>query len=116
MRIHRKTHAAKTVDCFGCSKAFISDSAMMLHLEAASCDSGADKTFVAEVAFDCHYSDEYVSDDPDFDFQCPTCDTLFSLMSGLLQHVESDSCDEHATRYTPLGRFLHYLGLRVDEL
>ena len=89
---------------------------MVLHLEAASCESGADEDFVAEVAFACYQSDRYVSKNPDFDFQCPTCDTLFSFMSGLLQHAESDACEEHLGRNTALGKFLHYLRLRLREL
>lgn len=69
-----------------------------------------------QVAFDCHQSDRCVSNDSDFDFRCPTCDTLFSFMSGLLQHAESDACEEHLGRNTALGKFLHYLRLRLREL
>lgn len=116
MSQHHKTHAEKTVECLGCPRAFISDSAMVLHLEAGSCESGVNEDFVDEVAFACYQSDRYTSNDPDFDFRCPTCDTLFLFMSGLLQHTESDTCDEHLGRNTALGKFLHYLRLRLRGL
>ncbi|KAJ3538767.1 hypothetical protein NM208_g4683 [Fusarium decemcellulare] len=50
---HYKTHAKKTVECLGYSRVFISDSAMVLHLESGYCQSGADEDYVNEVAFEC---------------------------------------------------------------
>ncbi|KAH6871547.1 hypothetical protein B0T10DRAFT_260541 [Thelonectria olida] len=109
---HNKTHLEKRVECFGCPRKFVSHSAMMLHLEAGTCESGADLDFVVDVAFDCHQSDSYTCDDPDFDFQCPTCDMQFVYMSGFFQHVESCSCDEDLQE-KPLRQFLNYLRSRL---
>ena len=87
----------------------------MLHLEAATCASGADEEYVTEVANECYQSHRYTTDNPDFNFACPTCKTLFMLMSGLLQHAESDYCDERVERHTSLGQMLHYLRLRLRK-
>lgn len=85
---------------------------MLLHLEAGSCESGRDLDFVNDVASKCRQSDSYKSNNPDFDFQCPTCKTLFSFMSGLLQHAESDACEEDVQQ-KPLGQFINYLWSRI---
>jgi hypothetical protein len=92
---------------------FITNSAVVLHLEVGSCESGADEDFVTEVAFECYQSSHYTSDNPSFRFQCPTCDTPFSSIGALLQHAESDTCDEHLGKNKALGKFLHYLDKRM---
>jgi len=80
---------------------------MVLHLEAGTCESGADSDRVTEIAFDCYQSGKYTCDDnSEFDFECPTCNTPFTWMSGLLQHVESDSCDEQLAKRGPSGASL----------
>lgn len=87
---------------------------MVLHLEAGTCESGADSGDIYVIAFDCHEADAYTCpDDPDFDFECPTCETAFSFMSALLQHVESDNCDETLGHGSPLAKFLRYLRARL---
>ena len=87
---------------------------MVLHLEAGTCESGADSTTIYEIAFDCHQADAYTCpDDLDFDFECPTCETAFTYMSALLQHVESDNCDETLAYKSPLAKFLRYLRSRL---
>ena len=94
---------------------FVSQSAMVLHLEAGSCESGADCEWIVEVALECYQSQWYTREDnPDFDFECPTCDTPFRYMSALLQHSESGACDGNSARNTPLGKFLHYLRVRLE--
>jgi hypothetical protein len=93
---------------------FVSDSAMVLHLEAGTCESGADSDRVTEIAFDCHQSEKYACEDnSEFDFECPTCNTPFTWMSGLLQHVESDHCDERLAKRKPLGKFLQFLRSQI---
>lgn len=87
---------------------------MVLHLEAGTCASGVTVDDVTDIAFDCYQSKRYTSDHPNFNFKCPTCGTAFSFMSALLQHAESDYCDENlADEMRPLGKFLHYLQLRT---
>ncbi|KAL2168253.1 hypothetical protein VTG60DRAFT_221 [Thermothelomyces hinnuleus] len=111
---HLQTHAEKTVSCPGCPKMFVSKSAMVLHLEAGTCESGADSDRVTEMTSERFLSRRYICDDnPDFPFKCPTCDTPFARISGLLQHVESDSCCEQLTGGTPLWSFLYYLQLYI---
>lgn len=86
---------------------------MVLHLEAGGCTSGADCDDVTTVAFDCYRSSEYTTDndDDDYDFQCPTCGARFAFMSSLLQHAESDRCDETPER-GPLAQFLRDLQMQ----
>ncbi|KAL2174954.1 uncharacterized protein P884DRAFT_229550 [Thermothelomyces heterothallicus CBS 202.75] len=115
LKSHLQTHAEKTVSCPGCPKMFVSKSAMVLHLEAGTCESGADCDRVTEIAFECFLSGRYTCDDNlDFPFKCPTCDTPFSWISGLLQHVESDSCSEALAKGTPLGKFLRFLQSQIQ--
>ncbi len=82
---------------------------MVLHLEAGTCESGVDNDWVAQVAFECHASQSFTSDDDGYDFMCPTCQTPFLYVSGVLQHVESDCCDENFGGGKPLWRFLHFV-------
>lgn len=87
---------------------------MVLHLEAGGCASGTDRSDVYDIAFDCYQSGHYTCDDnPDFDFSCPTCDVPFLFMSALLQHAESEACDENLEWYTALGKFLHFLRQQI---
>ena len=47
-------------------------------------------------------------------YKCPGCDTQFKVLSGLVQHVESDACNEGIHDGTgSIGKILHYLWLRV---
>lgn len=86
---------------------------MILHLEAGTCECDADLDEITELAFECHQSKFYNSDNPDFNFECPTCQTPFRFMSGLLQHAESDSCDESLVEQWPLAIFLRFVKSRV---
>jgi len=105
---------AKTVECPGCDRMFISNSAMVLHLEAGTCPSGVDRNTVDDIGIACSYYENYVSDNPNFDFQCPNCEAKFVLMSALLQHAESvDGCDAELETYGTLLRFLNYLEMHV---
>ncbi|KAK3694839.1 hypothetical protein B0T22DRAFT_437889 [Podospora appendiculata] len=97
LKNHLKTHAEKTTQCPGCSQMFVSDSAMVLHLEA-----GISLIYFQPGKYTCN-------NDSGFDFKCRTCGTPFSFMSAVLQHAESDSCNEHLIERRPLGRFLRYL-------
>ena len=117
MSQHLKTHKSKDIDCPGCEKMFISNSAMVLHLETGYCPSGADEDTVREVAQDCDSWRSYTAYNSDCDFQCPTCDKPARLMSALLQHAESVcDCDEEWRHYGSLWEFLRDLELRVKDL
>ena len=109
-----QTHATKDVECAGCPRMFVSESAMVLHLEAGTCESGADRDRVDDIAFECYQSKKYTcKDNPDSYFECPTCSKPFIWMSGLLQHVESDNCDEELEWPQPLGKFLRFLRSQI---
>lgn len=97
---------------------FASFSAMVLHLEARGCVSGADSRLVDNAAFNCLEGEYLGSDDPNSPFMCPRCTSTFRFMSGLLQHAESDHfhgygpCEVFPTFqgfYGPLGNFLDAL-------
>lgn len=85
---------------------------MVLHLQTGFCASGVDSDLVADLAFECHQGESYTSNDPDFDFECPTCQTPFASMGALLQHAESDYCDEDLDDKR-LRQFLNFLRSRV---
>ncbi|KAK2471820.1 hypothetical protein H9L39_16576, partial [Fusarium oxysporum f. sp. albedinis] len=87
MCIHKITHAEKNIECAGCDRLFVTESAMLLHLEAVTCDSIADRYYVTLLGRQCYRTYEYRSVTPGYDFRCPTCESDFHLMSGLVQHV-----------------------------
>lgn len=93
---------------------FVTESAMLLHLETGTCASGANRYSVLNAGRKCYRAFYYISVTPGYAFQCPTCETPFSLMSGLVQHVESDYCDECLDDDRPLREFLDQLRLRLS--
>ncbi|KAL2810864.1 hypothetical protein BDW59DRAFT_66056 [Aspergillus cavernicola] len=113
LKSHKITHAGRNIDCPGCSRRFPTNSAMMLHLEAGTCHSGVDLDELNQLAFNCHQAQSYKSNNPDFDFECPSCQTPFLFMSGLLQHAESDCCEEELGSGDPLGIFLEFARSRI---
>lgn len=75
------------------------------------CDSGIEAADLNGSAAECfqwrHFIDiEYRSsmlechslqekyDDTVYPFKCPTCENIFSKLSGLFQHVETQACDQ----------------------
>ena len=88
---------------------------MMLHLETGYCECQIERDDIVHLAFECRHSRYYTSDYYDhYQFRCPTCSVQFSHMSALLQHVESDHCDEEVTPGSPLGKFLRFLKPRIE--
>ena len=86
---------------------------MVLHLEAGTCVTDVNETDVSNLAFECYQSAKYTTDDDaNLDFQCPTCGVEFAFISGLLQHAESDACDESLADGS-LGKFLRFLNKRI---
>jgi hypothetical protein len=85
---------------------------MLLHLETGTCTSNVDQSYVTQAGRSCYRAFYYRSVTPGYEFQCPTCETPFSLMSGLFQHVESDNCEENLDDDTPLRVFLDQLRSR----
>ncbi|KAL5332132.1 hypothetical protein BJX70DRAFT_385047 [Aspergillus crustosus] len=110
----RISHAERNIGCPGCSRRFPTNSAMMLHLEAGTCDSGVDLGKINQLAFECYKAQHYKSSNANFDFECPSCQTPFSFMSGILQHAESDCCEEGLSSESPLGIFLEFARSSID--
>ncbi|KAI1061107.1 hypothetical protein LB506_011763 [Fusarium annulatum] len=97
---HRKTHAAKNFECLGYSRMFISRSAMVLHLEANTCESGSDEHSIRQCVWDYYEIYGRWNHDHDDDLDCgSSCGTYFNKLSALLQHVESESCDASISDY-----------------
>lgn len=68
---------------------------MMIHLESGACASNVDRADVDRWIFNGSYCDDYLNDwDYDRKYTCPQCSRDFKLLSGFLQHVESNACDE----------------------
>lgn len=87
---------------------------MLLHLEAGTCNSGVGLDKINQLAIECYQAQRYKSSNANFRFKCPTCQTPFAFMSGILQHAESDCCKEDLGSESPLGRFLELARFSID--
>lgn len=81
---------------------FISQSAMVLHLEANTCESGSDEHSIRQYVWDYYEIYGRWNHDHDDDLDCGSCGTYFDKLSALLQHVESESCDASISDYHSL--------------
>lgn len=104
----------KQIECFGCDERFVTTSAMILHLESGYCRCQLDCEAVTQLALECleqpggYYNNSRREWNPCF--TCKGCGNSFSLISGLLQHVESECCDrDDGVNEGALGDFLEYL-------
>ena len=88
---------------------------MLLHLEPGACDAPVDEWDIVDYANDQCYEGwgQYVTNDAVYKFECPACARTFKKMSGLLQHVESDTCPESLEPGWALWRFLRYLRRQI---
>lgn len=103
----------KVIECFGCDEKFVTTSAMILHLESGYCRCQIDCDEIKQLAYECYQAGHYTTGFDDKPFRCEDCNGQFSLMSALLQHVETDYCEGEATYDRPLGKFLNFLSLKV---
>jgi len=46
-------------------------------------------------------------------YGCTGCEAEFRLLSGLVQHVESQACGARIAPLTPIAKMLHYLHVRL---
>lgn len=118
---HEITHLPRNKPCFSCgdSRLFATHSAMMIHLE-----NGCSTTIpeLNRLARRCYQWKHYV--EPEYEryllddnspprpqaFRCPGCKRTFSLLSSLVQHVESKSCSEGIYHGTgAIGKMLHFV-------
>jgi hypothetical protein len=101
---------------------------MIIHLESGTCASGTDVLDLNESAAMCYqwqkFLDEEYRDDmlscydleEEYDgivypFKCPGCDTTFSKLSGLFQHVSSGSCEQRLNG-GPIAKLAKWLSNR----
>ncbi|KAL6693344.1 hypothetical protein J3F84DRAFT_77455 [Trichoderma pleuroticola] len=113
LKAHLITHQPKTKECFGCDRMFSSWSAMLLHMEYGGCPSEMDEDEMIGLALECYQSSHYECQDGENNFECPTCGSPFLQMSGLVQHAESDACQESLSHGRPLSKFLRFLRMRM---
>ncbi|KAL7931338.1 hypothetical protein V8C35DRAFT_310146 [Trichoderma chlorosporum] len=115
LKNHKLTHAERDVECFACYQKFVTEAAMVLHLEMGACPSGVDRSDIDYYAKECRQAAYYLNHDDKY--MCPTCESRFSHMSGLLQHAESDYCEEDLKSWTsPLAVFLRFLKTHWNQL
>lgn len=68
---------------------------MLIHLESGACSSRVDKEQIdwwMRNAYSCRKYVRYGG--LPLSYVCPGCDRDFNRLSGLLQHIESNSCQE----------------------
>lgn len=107
------------VECPGCNRAFISSAAIVLHLEAGTCPSGATLSVVDQAALDGDSFGLYCTrDGEDTRFHCPDCGKRFLFMSALLQHDFSGRCpDSEGFSFLPsLCPFMQALTWQLNAL
>lgn len=86
---------------------------MLLHMEYGGCPSEVDEDELIGIALECDQSRHYECNDGKNNFECPTCGSPFLQMSGLLQHAESDACQESLAYEEPLSEFLRFLRIQL---
>ncbi|EMD65832.1 hypothetical protein COCSADRAFT_86158, partial [Bipolaris sorokiniana ND90Pr] len=128
LRHHKLVHLEPSIECYGCTRSFTTYSGMIIHLESGTCTSGIDTLDLNESAAMCYqwkkFLDEEYRDDIlscyDFEeeyfsavylFRCPECDTTFSKLSGLFQHVSSGSCEQKLNG-GPIAKLVKWLSNR----
>lgn len=102
----------KQIECFGCDELFVTTSAMILHLESGYCSCQLDSEGVTQLAMECldpgYY--RFPRREHRSGFKCKGCGSNFNLISGLLQHVESNCCiRDGGVNDGALGKFQEYL-------
>ena len=122
---HKITHLPRTKPCASCGdkRVFATWSAMFIHLERG-CNTTIGK--LNQSARWCYQWKHYVRPEhaqhlltgrsrswPDA-FQCPGCKRTFTYLSSLVQHAESESCEEGLADATgPIGKMIRFVTSRV---
>ncbi|XTI93707.1 hypothetical protein V2W45_1253331, partial [Cenococcum geophilum] len=125
---HRMVHLRRSLECYSCYQTFSTYLAMVIHLESGACESEIDIIDLNESAAMCFqwkaYLDEEFRDDlldrhdlrsaysdSVYPFKCPECDTVFTKLSGLFQHVYSKACDQDLYE-GKIGKLVRWLEVR----
>jgi hypothetical protein len=73
---------------------------MYIHLEAGTCSSGSNLHYITELAYECWARRHYTTGRCEgYHFECRRCEKEFTTVSGMFQHVESDSCSASLDDY-----------------
>ena len=127
-------HLERSVECHRCYQKFKTYPAMIIHLESGACESGIDIIDLNESAAKCYQWKAYLAEEyreellhrcdlsieygiSVYPFKCPECDTVFTKLSGLFQHVYSKACDQslHSGKIGKLVRWLEVEHVRVGS-
>lgn len=77
---------------------------MVQHIEHATCESGLNSDRIRNLALDLDYRGDFTDDrDRHYPFRCYRCGYSFRFVSSLLQHVESNSCEQEIHQYPIWG-------------
>lgn len=79
----------KVIECFGCDEKFVTTSAMILHLESGYCRCQIYCEDINLLTLEYYQAERYTTGFVDKPFRCEDCNGHYSLMSALLQHVET---------------------------
>lgn len=101
----------KVIEFFGCDEKFVTTSAMILHLESGYCRCQIYCEDIKLLALGYYQAGRYTTGFGGKPFRCGGCNGHYSLMSALLQHVETYYCEGDETYDRPLGEFLSFLKL-----
>src|ERR1051325_8275275 len=118
-------HLERLTECYGCYRKFTVYPAMIIHLESGTCPSEIDVFDLNESAAMCFQWNAYINGDyrnellnredlqskyseSVYPFRCPECDTVFTKLSGLFQHVYSKACNQglHEGKMAKLTKWL----------
>lgn len=86
--------------CIGCTRAFRTFSAVLVHIESGACKSDITVAQVDRLAFGFNRYIEYtrVEENGERAYRCPACTAEFHKLSRLYQHVERvPTCSRYAT-------------------
>ena len=104
-------HMESEIECYRCTRQFITYPAMIIHLEAGTCDSSIGLIGLNKSAAKCYQWKSFAKKEyrshmlsgydlcslystKVFPFECPECCSVFTKLSGLFQHVYSDACSQ----------------------
>ncbi|PVI01428.1 hypothetical protein DM02DRAFT_671224 [Periconia macrospinosa] len=108
---HRISHHPRDIECYCCYDTFNTYGGMIVHLESGRCSEDVDEIELNKTAAECPMWSHFLDDrlrahlrrrhdlhaiflHRVYPYMCPTCDTPFSKLSALFQHIESPACTQ----------------------
>ena len=123
---HKLLHLDRVHDCNHCNASFKTFAHLILHIDGDHCPGMTSDALNIRAA-ECDWWEDFMHEDfqhialNDWRFHlnrhnldyypyfCPECDSQFTKLSGLLQHVESPACDQDIESGA-IGRLVYELG------